>query len=218
MRSHRGAQLCRYKRGNKATYTSAPFHLLTFNNSGKLLKWKTPSMRVIQIASTKTVHTTWKSCLFEIYKGFLFGSLNPDVPSLEEYLGEATKIIDMIVGQSQQGLEVLRGSSTYTYEGNWKLTAENGADGYHVSAVHWNYVATTQQRKEKRSWWQHSCYERRFMGQTSAMVLMLWKWSHAVFLGHNGQTQKTPVLLCQERWIHRAIRWSDGEMDDRTFT
>ena len=96
-------------------------------------------------------HDLKKVARFESYKGFLFGSLNPDVPSLEEYLGEATKIIDMIVGQSQQGLEVLRGSSTYTYEGNWKLTAENGADGYHVSAVHWNYAATTQQRKEKEA-------------------------------------------------------------------
>ncbi|MGI5014310.1 MAG: Rieske 2Fe-2S domain-containing protein, partial [Janthinobacterium lividum] len=35
--SHRGAQLCRHKRGNKATYT-CPFHGWTFNNSGKLLK------------------------------------------------------------------------------------------------------------------------------------------------------------------------------------
>ena len=38
----------------------------------------------------------------------------------------------MIVDQSPEGLEVLRGSSTYTYDGNWKLQAENGADGYHV--------------------------------------------------------------------------------------
>src|SRR5690606_39214709 len=27
--------------------------------------------------------------------------------------------------------------------------AENGADGYHVSAVHWNYAATTNRRKEE---------------------------------------------------------------------
>ena len=39
--SHRGAQLCRHKRGNKATYT-CPFHGWTFNNSGKLLKVKDP--------------------------------------------------------------------------------------------------------------------------------------------------------------------------------
>ena len=39
--SHRGAMLCRFKRGNKATYT-CPFHGWTFNNSGKLLKVKDP--------------------------------------------------------------------------------------------------------------------------------------------------------------------------------
>ena len=67
---------------------------------------------------------------------------------LVEHLGEAAKIIDMIVDQSPEGLEVLRGSSTYVYDGNWKLQTENGADGYHVSAVHWNYAATTSRRKE----------------------------------------------------------------------
>ena len=39
--SHRGAMLCRHKRGNKATYT-CPFHGWTFNNTGKLLKVKDP--------------------------------------------------------------------------------------------------------------------------------------------------------------------------------
>jgi len=39
--THRGAMLCRFKRGNKATYT-CPFHGWTFNNSGKLLKVKDP--------------------------------------------------------------------------------------------------------------------------------------------------------------------------------
>ena len=39
--SHRGAMLCRFKSGNKASYT-CPFHGWTFNNSGKLLKVKDP--------------------------------------------------------------------------------------------------------------------------------------------------------------------------------
>lgn len=148
--SHRGAQLCRHKKGNKATYT-CPFHGWTFNNSGKLLKVKDPSdAGYSDCFNQDGSHDLKKVARFEKYKGFLFGSLNPDVPSLPEFLGETTKIIDMIVDQSEQGLEVLRGSSTYTYDGNWKLTAENGADGYHVSAVHWNYAATTQHRKEKQ--------------------------------------------------------------------
>ena len=52
----------------------------------------------------------------------------------------------MLVDQSPEGLEVLGGSSTYTYDGNWKVQAENGADGYHVTATHWNYAATTSRR------------------------------------------------------------------------
>lgn len=146
---HRGATLCRHKRGNKATYTCT-FHGWTFNNSGKLLKVKDPEDAGYPDGFNKDgSHDLKKVARFENYRGFLFGSLNADVVPLSEFLGEAAKIIDMIVDQSADGLEVLRGASTYTFEGNWKLQAENGADGYHVSAVHWNYAATTNRRKEE---------------------------------------------------------------------
>lgn len=149
--SHRGAQLCRHKKGNKATFT-CPFHGWTFNNSGKLLKVKDPTDAGYPDCFNKEgSHDLKKVPRFENYRGFLFASLNPDVLPLSEFLGEAAKIIDMIVDQSADGLEVLKGSSTYTFEGNWKLQAENGADGYHVSAVHWNYAATTNRRKEEAS-------------------------------------------------------------------
>ena len=144
--SHRGAMLCRHKTGNRASYT-CPFHGWTFNNSGKLLKVKDPAAAGYPEGfNCEGSHDLSKVARFESYRGFLFGSLNPDVKSLAEHLGESAKIIDMIVDQSADGLEVLRGSSSYIYEGNWKLTAENGADGYHVSSVHWNYAATQNQR------------------------------------------------------------------------
>ncbi len=146
--SHRGAMLCRFKHANKATFT-CPFHGWTFNNSGKLLKVKDPEGAGYPETFNKNgSHDLTRVPCFESYRGFLFGSLNPEVPPLAEYLGEATKIIDLIVDQSPGGLEVLRGSSTYCYDGNWKLQTENGADGYHVSAVHWNYAATTGRRKQ----------------------------------------------------------------------
>lgn len=149
--AHRGATLARFKHGNKATYT-CPFHGWTFNNSGKLLKIKDPEgTGYPSTFNCDGSHDLKKIARFESYKGFLFGSLNADVLPLEEYLGESAKIIDMIVDQSPDGLEVLRGSSTYVYEGNWKLQAENGADGYHVTATHWNYAATQSQRKQRDS-------------------------------------------------------------------
>lgn len=149
--SHRGAMLCRHKRASKATFT-CPFHGWTFNNSGKLLKVKDPEGAGYPDSFNRGgSHDLKKVARFDSYRGFLFGSLNPDVPPLAEFLGEAARIIDMIADQSPDGLEVLRGSSTYVYDGNWKLQAENGADGYHVTAVHWNYAATTNHRKAAES-------------------------------------------------------------------
>ena len=150
--THKGAQLCRHKKGNKSSFT-CPFHGWTFNNSGKLLKVKDAKTGGYPDQfNCEGSHDLVKVARFENYRGFLFGSLNPDVSSLENYLGDSKIIIDHIVDQAPEGLEILNGSSSYIYNGNWKLQMENGADGYHVSSVHWNYVATMGRRNyEKES-------------------------------------------------------------------
>ncbi|WP_287815613.1 Rieske 2Fe-2S domain-containing protein, partial [Pseudomonas sp.] len=95
--SHRGAMLCRHKTGNRASYT-CPFHGWTFNNTGKLLKVKDPKEAGYPSSfNCDGSHDLTKVARFESYRGFLFGSLNPDVPPLVEHLGESAKIIDMIV-------------------------------------------------------------------------------------------------------------------------
>lgn len=148
--SHRGATLCRKKRGNKASFT-CPFHGWTFKNDGKLLKARDQKKGGYpENFNSEGSHDLKRLPRFESYRGFLFGSLNADVLPLTEYLGETTKIIDNMVDQAEDGIEILRGTSTYTYEGNWKLTAENGADGYHVGTVHWNYLSTMGQRNYEK--------------------------------------------------------------------
>ncbi|HAC34755.1 MAG TPA: benzoate 1,2-dioxygenase large subunit, partial [Gammaproteobacteria bacterium] len=62
----------------------------------------------------------------------------------------AATFIDLFADQSPEGMEVLKGSSTYTYKGNWKIQAENGVDGYHLYATHGNYVMTTERRRKLR--------------------------------------------------------------------
>ena len=147
--AHRGAMLCRKKHGNKGSFT-CQFHGWTFSNAGKLLKVKDGKTGDYPEAfNTEGSHDLTKVARFENYRGFLFGSINPDVQSLEDWLGSTRVIIDQMVDQAPEGLEVLRGNSSYVYDGNWKLQMENGADGYHVSAVHWNYSATTGRRKEE---------------------------------------------------------------------
>ncbi|MFV1944001.1 Rieske 2Fe-2S domain-containing protein [Pseudomonas luteola] len=144
--AHRGATLCRRKHGNKGSFT-CPFHGWTFSNNGKLLKVKDGKAGGYPEGfNVEGSHDLKRVARFESYRGFLFGSLNADAISLEEHLGETCVIIDQMVDQAPEGIEVLRGNSSYIYDGNWKLQTENGADGYHVSSVHWNYSATMQRR------------------------------------------------------------------------
>jgi benzoate/toluate 1,2-dioxygenase alpha subunit len=149
--AHRGAMVCRRKKDNRSTWT-CPFHGWTYSNNGKLLKVKEAKGAGYPEQFNKDgSHDMPAVPRFQSYRGFLFGSLNPDVLPLEEHLGETAKIIDLMVDASPQGLEVLKGASTYTYDGNWKVQAENGADGYHVAATHWNYAATTARRSTGES-------------------------------------------------------------------
>ena len=144
--AHRGAMLCRRKHGNKGSFT-CPFHGWTFSNTGKLLKVKDGKTGDYPPAfNTDGSHDLTRLPAFANYRGFLFGSLSGDVAPLEEHLGGTRAVIDQIVDQAPDGIEVLRGNSSYLYDGNWKLQIENGADGYHVSSVHWNYSATMGHR------------------------------------------------------------------------
>ena len=181
--SHRGAMLCRRKTDNRTTLT-CPFHGWTFRNDGTLLKVKdSRDAGYPEQFNKQGSHDLTKVARFESYRGFLFGSLNPDVLPLEEHLGDATKIIDMTVDQSPDGLEVLRGASSYTYDGNWKVQAENGADGYHVSAVHWNYAATTARRASGESKNETKAMDAGTWGKQGGGYysfphghLLLWMW------------------------------------------
>ncbi|NIE78025.1 anthranilate 1,2-dioxygenase large subunit [Pantoea sp. Ap-967] len=146
---HRGTTLTRVMKGNQSTFT-CPFHAWCYKSDGRLVKVKAPGEYPEGFdKATRGL----KKARIQSYKGFVFVSLDNDgKDSLEDYLGDAKVFFDMMVAQSPTGeLEVLPGKSAYTYEGNWKLQNENGLDGYHVSTVHYNYVATVQHRQQVNS-------------------------------------------------------------------
>ncbi|KTT42892.1 anthranilate 1,2-dioxygenase [Pseudomonas oryzihabitans] len=144
--AHRGTTLTRVSKGNQSTFT-CPFHAWCYKSDGRLVKVKAPAEYSENFDKTTR---GLKKARVESYKGFVFVSLDvTGTDSLEEFLGDAKVFFDMMVLQSSTGqLEVLKGKSSYTYDGNWKLQNENGLDGYHVSTVHYNYVATVQHRQQ----------------------------------------------------------------------
>ncbi|ANX04680.1 aromatic ring-hydroxylating oxygenase subunit alpha [Immundisolibacter cernigliae] len=143
--AHRGATLCRTRKGNQQFFT-CPYHGWVYDTAGKNVDIKDHASGAYPAAFEAQSHDLTAIPKLESYRGFVFGSLSADVPTLAEHLGAAMPFIDLMADQSPEGLEVLRGSSTYTYNSNWKLQAENGVDGYHVTSVHANYVAMVQRR------------------------------------------------------------------------
>ena len=72
----------------------------------------------------------------ESYRGFIFGRLNPDAPSLIDYLGPVSRPIDEWLDRHPGGKVVLAEANRLKYKGNWKLAYDNSADGYHVIFSH----------------------------------------------------------------------------------
>ncbi|MCG7592367.1 MULTISPECIES: SRPBCC family protein, partial [unclassified Halomonas] len=100
-------------------------------------------------------------------------------------------------------LEVLRGTSSYTYTGNWKLQAENGADGYHVSSVHWNYASTMERRN----------YDA---GGTKAVDADGWSKSKGGFYSYeNGHMMLWTRLLNPEvRPVYQEKEWIQEQLGE----
>lgn len=143
--AHRGAQLINVSKGNKKVFACA-FHGWCYKSDGKLLDYGNKQNVGYSKAFNPDELGLTEVPVVASYRGFVFGSLTSDVPDLKTHLAEATKMIDMLADQSEQGLEVLPGVQTYTFDGNWKLQAENGVDGFHVDAIHGNYIQTIQRR------------------------------------------------------------------------
>jgi phenylpropionate dioxygenase-like ring-hydroxylating dioxygenase large terminal subunit len=137
--THRGARVCRSERGNARTF-QCPYHGWTYFNSGRLrgVPWpegyacdfRDGSFNLAQVPRV------------ESYRGFVFGTMNPDAPSLEDYLGGAKKPIDEWLERNPGSRVVVCEANRLKFKGNWKLAYDNAADGYHVVFSHRSLLQT----------------------------------------------------------------------------
>lgn len=147
--AHRGARVCREKTGNRKIHM-CQFHGWCYNSAGALVNVKDEEQGAYPDAFDRSLLGLTPVARVEEYRGFIFVSLREDVVPLKDYLAGAKLFIDLLVDQAPDGkLEVLPGETSYSYSANWKLAAENGLDGYHVSTVHANYVMTTARRAKE---------------------------------------------------------------------
>lgn len=143
---HRGSLLVKARSGN-ARILACPYHGFCFDTRGRCV-------------SAPKRATGWPErfdlaqfdlrpiARIDSYRGLVFGSLTPDVPSLEEHLGAATALIDIFVAPAPQPLEIVGGYSIYQTACNWKVMHENGPDAFHAPVVHNNFAAAIAYREK----------------------------------------------------------------------
>jgi benzoate/toluate 1,2-dioxygenase alpha subunit/2,4,5-trichlorophenoxyacetic acid oxygenase 1 len=142
---HRGTQVCPWKAGTAKIHV-CQYHGWTFDSSGRNLGVAHQDIGQYPPAFSAMDHGLVPVARFGNYRGLLFVSLSPDVPTLDDHLGEARRFIDLVVDQAPDGLEYVPGSVGYTFDGNWKLQFENGLDYYHFETVHRSFVDVLQRR------------------------------------------------------------------------
>jgi phenylpropionate dioxygenase-like ring-hydroxylating dioxygenase large terminal subunit len=129
--AHRGNMICVEEEGS-AKFLTCLYHGWTYSLDGNLVDVPGPGGFTKDKADLPLQNLRTES-----YRGFVFASFNPDVLTLDEYLGRAKLLIDRSVEMSPTGeINLSAGWVKHKFGGNWKMLPENDTDGYHVQYVH----------------------------------------------------------------------------------
>lgn len=141
---HRGAMVTREKQGNARVFQCF-YHAWTFNNEGKLvgLPEKDSFPKCWNANGEKDLLSVER---LENYRGFIFINFDNDACSLEEYLGNAKEYLDLVIDQSEAGMEIIGDPQEYSMHANWKLLSENSMDSYHGAPTHKTYFEALAER------------------------------------------------------------------------
>jgi phenylpropionate dioxygenase-like ring-hydroxylating dioxygenase large terminal subunit len=138
---HRGSQVCRAERGNASSFRCA-YHGWTYRNTGELIGVPFQK-KVYGDHFDKSEWGLLQAPKVEFYEGLIFASLDSNVPSLVDYLGDARWYFDFYTKKSRAGLEVMGAPQRWIVPADWKLGADNFmGDAYHTSITHRSMVET----------------------------------------------------------------------------
>lgn len=137
--THRGARVCREERGSARTF-QCPYHGWSYFNSGRLRGVPWPDGYACDFKDG--TYNLAQVPRVESYRGFIFGTLNPEAPALKEYLGGAARPIDEWLERNPGGRVAVAEANRLKFKGNWKLAYDNAADGYHVMFSHRSLLET----------------------------------------------------------------------------
>ncbi|MFD0772785.1 Rieske 2Fe-2S domain-containing protein [Streptomonospora algeriensis] len=131
---HRGNMMCKSEMGN-ASHFRCSYHGWVYKNSGELVG--VPYMKEGYEGRLDKRDWGLVKVRTQTYAGLVFGTIDPDAPPLEEYLGDFRFYLDLYLKQGVSGSEVHGPPDHWVTETDWKIAAENFAgDGYHTPVAH----------------------------------------------------------------------------------
>ena len=147
---HKGAMVFHTETGN-GPHHSCPYHGWTYDSGGRCIAITSQRQGCYTKAFEDAGHDLARVARFDSYRGLLFASLADDVPALDAYLGDARRAIDLVVDQGPEGIELVPGAVSFTYNANWKFQLENSSDTYHFIPTHASYIGVLEKRRGARS-------------------------------------------------------------------
>jgi phenylpropionate dioxygenase-like ring-hydroxylating dioxygenase large terminal subunit len=140
---HRGAVVAEAETG-RTKFFRCWYHGWTYDTEGKLTQ--ITAEEGFEKGHCAKIGGLARPAKVESYRGFIFASISPDVPELEQHLGPAATKLDYLVDASPTGeLKIDAGVNKTSFRGNWKMV---GMDGYHVYYVHASVLAAWAEKKD----------------------------------------------------------------------
>lgn len=194
---HKGALLCRTESGN-ARVLVCNYHGWAYESTGKNIGIKDREAGCYRDAFNAESHDLIALPRLESYKGLLFASLHPDVPSLADFLGGMRPLIDLAMEQGPEGMEFLPGRIIYTYDANWKLQMDNGIDFYHLTSTHPSFMEVVRRREEAE---QGNLAAKQFdwnRRMTQRGGMFGFEYGHSAIWLTQAQPEKRPIHATRE--------------------
>jgi phenylpropionate dioxygenase-like ring-hydroxylating dioxygenase large terminal subunit len=147
--AHRGAMVVASEGGNSDEYRCC-YHGWTYHLDGRLKAAPLLHGYPAQFEAEKQDIGMRRVPRVASYRGFVFGSLAEDGPSLEDFLGYMTTSLDDMVDRAPDGeLDCAGGTFKHAYKGNWKLYLENLCDAAHPLFVHESSIVASQKQSDE---------------------------------------------------------------------
>ena len=137
---HRGAMVCRELHGNTRQF-ECPYHGWIYQNDGKLSAIPHSNELGGYSEHFDRPAGLHKVPRVEIFCGLIFACLDPDVQSLDSFLGRTKQLLKRRFSLSPSGEIVFRSRPFVgRYRGNWKFQSENIVDDYHFVFTHTAFI------------------------------------------------------------------------------